>query len=228
MVYFETTGTADLVISGFNGTTFGEVAPDDLKFLQLWNGTDYLTPEIDGNSIIYEDYSGSAQGAFEVSEVLTSGMHTLEFRFGDGVMYAYNQAHAELYRTVYDGIYLDDYVTQQCECSRTVTETLSLDDNATGVVNVSDDIDDIIRYTATALLFSAKYTRTVTEFLPLADQVTPSADTSRIVTETLPLADKATLLNAISRTVTEFLPLNDEATTSADTSRLVTEFCNCS
>jgi len=90
-VRFTTEGTADLVISGFNGTTFGEAAPEDLKFLELNNGTHTLTPTIQGNSIIYSNYSSNAEG-FEASKVLTLGAHTLEFRFGDDVQYAFNVA----------------------------------------------------------------------------------------------------------------------------------------
>ena len=71
-VYFTTNGTADLRIKGVNGTTFGDITPDDLKFLELNNGTHTLTPTILGNTIVYRDYSSTAQG-FEASQVLTEG-----------------------------------------------------------------------------------------------------------------------------------------------------------
>src|SRR3989304_9005149 len=45
-VYFNTTGTADLTIQGIAGTTFGISKPDDLKFLELNNGTHTLLPII--------------------------------------------------------------------------------------------------------------------------------------------------------------------------------------
>jgi len=92
-VNFTTVGTADLIITGINGTTFGEAAPDDLKFLELNNGTHTLSPIIQGNSIIYYDYSSTEQG-FEVSKVLTSGKHHLEFKFGNNTAYAHNDATA--------------------------------------------------------------------------------------------------------------------------------------
>ena len=47
-VRFTTNGTADLIITAVNGTTFGDALPDDLKFLELNNGTHTLDPEIDG------------------------------------------------------------------------------------------------------------------------------------------------------------------------------------
>ncbi|MBD3155769.1 MAG: DUF2341 domain-containing protein, partial [Candidatus Aenigmarchaeota archaeon] len=91
-VRFDTVGTADLVITGFNGTNFGEKLPDDLEFLELRCGNDVLIPEFGGNSIVYEDYSCNEIG-YEISRILTSGKHILEFKFGDDVEYAYNQAN---------------------------------------------------------------------------------------------------------------------------------------
>ena len=90
-VRFNTTGTADLTITGFDGTTFGSSAPDDLEFLELNNGTHTLTPIIQANSILYQNYSSSLEG-FETSRVLTAGQHHLEFRFGNSVDYAHNLA----------------------------------------------------------------------------------------------------------------------------------------
>src|SRR3972149_2663201 len=91
VVRFTTTGTADLTITGIDGTTFGEAEPDDLKFLELNDGTQTLSPEISGNSIIYRNYSSDAEG-FERSLVLTSGEHHLEFKFGNDVEVAHNDA----------------------------------------------------------------------------------------------------------------------------------------
>src|SRR3990170_8084199 len=93
VVRFTTTGTADLTITGIDGTTFGETEPDDLKFLELNDGTQTLTPEISGNSIIYRNYSSDAEG-FERSLVLTSGEHHLEFKFGNDIEVAHNLANA--------------------------------------------------------------------------------------------------------------------------------------
>ncbi len=69
-VRFTTNGTADLIITAVNGTTFGTVSPDDLKFLELNNGTHTLDPIINGNSITYYNYSSTEEG-FEESQVLT-------------------------------------------------------------------------------------------------------------------------------------------------------------
>ena len=93
VVRFTTIGTADLIITGVNGTTFGESEPDDLKFLELNDGTQTLEVEIVGNSIIYRNYFSNAEG-FERSLVLTAGEHHLEFRFGNDVQYAHNDARA--------------------------------------------------------------------------------------------------------------------------------------
>src|SRR3990170_3953356 len=92
-VRFTTVGTADLIITGIDGTTFGETAPADLQFLELNDGTQILSPEISGNSIIYRGYSSTAEG-YETSLVLTEGVHTLEFKFGNDIEYAYNDASA--------------------------------------------------------------------------------------------------------------------------------------
>ncbi len=73
------------------GTTFGDSLPDDLKFLELNNGTQTLTPVVEGNSITYYNYT-SNQNGFERSLVMTPGEHHLEFRFGDDVEVAYNTA----------------------------------------------------------------------------------------------------------------------------------------
>ncbi|MBI4980686.1 hypothetical protein HZC30_03975 [Candidatus Woesearchaeota archaeon] len=90
-VEFNTTGTADLIISGFNGTGFGS----DLEWLELKCGNQTLNASVGNNSfnnsILYENYF-CAQTGSEVSKVLTEGTHTLEFRFGADVEYAYNNA----------------------------------------------------------------------------------------------------------------------------------------
>ena len=95
-VQFTTVGTGDLVITGIDGTTFGDSLPADLKFLELYNGTYKFAPTIEGNSIIYKGYSSAGTG-YETSQVLTSGKHHLEFRFGNDVDYANNLATIPLY-----------------------------------------------------------------------------------------------------------------------------------
>ena len=90
-VFFNTTGTADLNITAINGTAFGSTLPADLKFLQLSNGTHTLSPTIQGNSIIFHNYSSTQIGS-EISHVITSGKHHLMFQFGDSIAYANNNA----------------------------------------------------------------------------------------------------------------------------------------
>jgi len=91
VVKFTTIGTGDLVISGVDGTTFGDSLPDDLKFLELNNGTHTLSPTIVRDSVIFPDYSSDQQG-FASFQVLTSGKHDLEFRFGTDIDSAHNLA----------------------------------------------------------------------------------------------------------------------------------------
>ncbi len=91
VVKFTTIGTGDLVISGVDGTTFGDSLPDDLTFLELNNGTHTLSPTIIRDSVIFSDYSSDQQG-FASFLVLTSGKHDLEFRFGTDVDSAHNIA----------------------------------------------------------------------------------------------------------------------------------------
>ena len=90
-VHFETVGTADLVITAINETTFGDISPNDLKFLAINDGTQILTPVISGNTITYPNYSSTGQG-FVTYQVLTSGAHHLMFEFGNDVGYANNDA----------------------------------------------------------------------------------------------------------------------------------------
>src|SRR3989304_307707 len=92
-VYFNTTGTADLVIQGINDTTFGVSEPDDLKFLELNNGTHTLTPIVNltTNTITYHNYTSNYTG-FEASYVMTEGDHHLMFTFGNDVGFAHNYA----------------------------------------------------------------------------------------------------------------------------------------
>jgi len=95
-VNFNTTGIADLTITGIMGTTFGESLPDDLKFLELNNGTHTLAPIINltANTITYHNYTSNMTG-FEASKVLTPGDHHLMFQFGNDVGFAHNFAKVE-------------------------------------------------------------------------------------------------------------------------------------
>jgi mannan endo-1,4-beta-mannosidase len=86
-VRFNTIGTADLSIKAVDGTEFGR----DIEFLELRCGDRILTTELTDGVVLVKDYTCDETG-YEISKVLTSGKHTLEFRFGDDVEYAYNQA----------------------------------------------------------------------------------------------------------------------------------------
>ncbi len=90
-VIFTTNGTADLIITAVNGTTFGTESPDDLTFLELNNGTHTLNPIFDGNTITYYNYSSTEYG-FEESKVLTPFAHHLMFQFGNKTAFAHNSA----------------------------------------------------------------------------------------------------------------------------------------
>src|SRR3990172_9188436 len=92
-VYFNTTGTADLIITAINGTTFGNAFPDDLEFLELNNGSYTLSPNVNltENTVTYSNYTSNMTG-FESSEVLTEGKHHLMFKFGNDVAFANNLA----------------------------------------------------------------------------------------------------------------------------------------
>lgn len=87
VVAFATEGVADLTIRGVDGTSFGE----DLEFLELKCGDSVLSPVYDGSSVFYPDYSCNETG-YETSRVITSGVHKLEFSFGEAVDYAFNDA----------------------------------------------------------------------------------------------------------------------------------------
>ncbi len=94
-VRFTTNGTANLTITAVNGTTWSDSDEDeDLRFLEVKCGEDVLSYDWVGNSIFIADYSCNETG-YEVSRVLTSGKHTLEFRFGDQTKYAHNYAGYE-------------------------------------------------------------------------------------------------------------------------------------
>jgi hypothetical protein len=97
-VRFTTSGSGDLIVMGIDGTTFGDAFPDDLKFLELFNGTHSLTPVIQDNSIIYPNYSSDMEAKFS-SKVLTLGKHHLEFTFGTDKEYANNSASTNIVDT---------------------------------------------------------------------------------------------------------------------------------
>jgi len=64
---------------------------DDLKFLEIKCGKEILPYQWINGSVVLEDYSCDEVGS-ETTQVFTEGVHTLEFRFGNDVEYAYNDA----------------------------------------------------------------------------------------------------------------------------------------
>ena len=54
-------------------------------------GTHILTPEIDGQSYIFRNYSSTEEG-YELSRVMTPGKHHIMFQFGNDTMFAHNSA----------------------------------------------------------------------------------------------------------------------------------------
>ncbi len=91
-VKFTTEGSADLVITPVDGTTWSDLSEDgDLKFLEIKCGDQVLDYQWRGDSVFISDYSCGVV-SFETSKVLTSGSHFLEFRFGDDVERAQNWA----------------------------------------------------------------------------------------------------------------------------------------
>jgi len=82
-VMFNTTGTADLWITGINGTEFNK----DLMFIEVRCGNETLNYELINNSIFVGNYECSETGT-GTGKVLSAGKHHLEFRFSDAVEYA--------------------------------------------------------------------------------------------------------------------------------------------
>jgi len=91
-VFFSTIGCADLTITAVNGTAWSDIEEShDLKFLQCspGNGTiEYFWI----NGTIFIPNFRSNDTCFETSKVLTPGVHTLKFQFGDDIAFANNLA----------------------------------------------------------------------------------------------------------------------------------------
>lgn len=133
VVYFNTTGTADLTVSGFNGTHFDQ----DLNFVEIKCGDTVMNATKGANNYTVRDYyCADGVNGTEISTVATTGPHTLEFRFGDSVGYAYNQASC----TVFLGSAL---ITAVTACTTTGGRNLNLTANVVttdataGCVNIT-------------------------------------------------------------------------------------------
>jgi len=91
-VMFATVGRANLTITAVNGTTWSNSDNDyDLRFLELRCGNETLEYEWVDESVFIENYSCD-ETCYEISKVLTSGKHHLEFDFGGIKAYAHNSA----------------------------------------------------------------------------------------------------------------------------------------
>ncbi|MFH1801563.1 MAG: tail fiber domain-containing protein [archaeon] len=91
-VEFTTSGTADLTITAVNETTWSNIDESgDLKFLEVRCGNEVLNYSWISDSVFIANYFCNETG-YEVSKVLTTGKHTLEFDFGGQKAYAYNDA----------------------------------------------------------------------------------------------------------------------------------------
>ncbi|PIN78775.1 hypothetical protein COV14_02155, partial [Candidatus Woesearchaeota archaeon CG10_big_fil_rev_8_21_14_0_10_33_12] len=91
-VRFNTTGRANLTIRVVDGTTWSNVNEDnDLRFLEVRCGSTVQKYEWTNSSLFIQDYECNETG-YETSKVLTAGKHSLEFRFGNNVEYAFNWA----------------------------------------------------------------------------------------------------------------------------------------
>ncbi|MBU1246344.1 MAG: LamG-like jellyroll fold domain-containing protein [Nanoarchaeota archaeon] len=91
-VRFTTIGEADLIVKAVNETTWSNVNElEDLKFLEIKCGEEVLDYSWIDDSVVVYNYSCNETG-FEISKVLTSGVHDLEFTFGSQTAYAHNEA----------------------------------------------------------------------------------------------------------------------------------------
>ncbi len=86
-VGFETSGTADLNITGWEGTTYG----NDIAHEYIRCGETDVPVTQAGNSVIAYNYSCNTTG-YHVVEVLSKGSHTRKFDFGGMTAFAHNYA----------------------------------------------------------------------------------------------------------------------------------------
>jgi len=89
-----------LTISAVEGTTWSNDDDyEDLRFMQVRCGEDVLGYEWVDDSVFIEDYSCNETG-YEVSGVLTTGRHVLEFDFGGQIAQARNSASGPIPQTI--------------------------------------------------------------------------------------------------------------------------------
>ena len=91
-VMFTTVGSGNLTITAMNGTTWSNNDSDhDLKFLELSCDNETLNYSWIDRSVFIENFSSNGT-CYETSQVITSGIHTIMFIFGDDVAFANNLA----------------------------------------------------------------------------------------------------------------------------------------
>ncbi|MEK6860447.1 MAG: sialidase family protein, partial [Nanoarchaeota archaeon] len=128
-ILFNTTGQADLTIKAVNGTTWSEPSvptpPDtDLIFLELKCGSLIQTYQWLNNSVFIPSYQCN-ETSQEISKVLTTGVHTIEFTFENITKYAYNLANVL-------------NITLLSPINRTVTSNLSVTLNVSQEGNITN------------------------------------------------------------------------------------------
>ncbi|MCZ6582218.1 MAG: hypothetical protein O6761_03490, partial [Thaumarchaeota archaeon] len=79
----------ELLVS--ENSNFVALGDKDLTFLELRCGEQVIPYQWIDNSVVVENYTCNEE-ATEVSKVLTAGKHSLEFRFGNDIGYAFNNA----------------------------------------------------------------------------------------------------------------------------------------
>jgi len=98
-VLFTIEGCADLTISAVNGTRWERSDPNaDLNFLHCSDGNKTLECFWINDTVYIPNFSSDITCS-EVSQVLTPGVHTLMFRFGDAIAFAYNLASEDWLQT---------------------------------------------------------------------------------------------------------------------------------
>jgi len=77
----------ELIITPIENTVFGV----DIVFDSLKCGSKELSPQVFSDSIVYSNWSCNEKAYFKV-KVLTTGKHSLEFKYGNDIGYSYNFA----------------------------------------------------------------------------------------------------------------------------------------
>jgi len=91
-VRFTTMGEANLTITAVDGTDWSlDNEETDLNFLEIRCGEQVISSQWIADSVFVPDYSCD-EISFEISNVLTLGIHNLQFTFGNSIDHAHNDA----------------------------------------------------------------------------------------------------------------------------------------